>query len=235
MKGFSIQNGIEYRIGIEGERWTQGAGVELEVTTRAGQPVCVLIAEGSEKKIKAKDPGAFAVIESREGTGPSLKARFDLPRNARITDKTGSLYVLYGEPASLANLKLCVEPHPWFGEIRDVLTHHYRFALKTTAMGKSGKVEFKFEPSGASEWASLTHLLMKLSLEETDLNLTLEFHRTVINALKPGLSGEKASGSFQRSVPLADLIHGFNQRLNPEAAIACLDGVIEEYRSRGWL
>jgi len=235
MKGFSFHNGVEYRISIEGERWTQGSAVELEVATRAGQPVLVTLAEGNERKIKAKDPEAFTGIDSREGTGPSFKARFELPVNVRITDKSGSLYLLYGDPGKLANLKLSIDPHPWFGEICDLLVRHYRFSLKSTIMGKKGKVELKLEPSGAKEWASLTHLFVLLSLEKDSLELTLEFHRTVVNALKPGLVAEKASGSFHRSLPLAGIVHDFNQRLNSDAVVASLDSLIEEYRSRGWL
>ncbi|NDG83763.1 MAG: hypothetical protein EBX52_01845 [Proteobacteria bacterium] len=235
MKGFSVQNGVEFRIVLEGERWTQGGTVAIEVTSRPGQPLKVAIAEGSERKIKAKDASAFAEIESRDGAGPSLKTQFELPRNSRITDKSGSLYVLYGDPGKPANLKLIVDPHPWFGEICEVLVRHYRFSLKSTSMGKKGKVELKLEPSGAKEWASLTHLIASLSLEEDALELTLEFHRTVVNALKPGLTAEKAVGKFHRSLPVAEIIHSFNQRLNPEAVILSLDAMMEEYRSRGWL
>jgi hypothetical protein len=238
MKGFSVQNGTEYRILVEGERWNQGDVLDVEIRSAESAPVLVAVAEGQDRKIRAKSADAFEVLESREGAGPVFRTRFELQEDARITDKSGSLYLLYGNPesgASLASLKLTVEPHPVLSGIRDLLTHHFRFALKSASTGKSSCVEFKLEPSGAKEWASLSQLLARLRMGKETIELELVFHRTVINALKPGLAGEKISRGFQRSVPSKDLIHGFNGRLDTEAAIQVLESVFSEYREQSWL
>ncbi len=238
MKGFSIQGGTEYRITVAGERWNQGDSLSIEIGTASAAPVFVAIAEGTDKKIRAKSEDSFEILESREGDGPGFKTVFTLAGNARITDKSGSLYLLYGNPGAketLANLKLSIAPHPVFLDVCDLMTGHFRFALKNTAMGKSGRVEFKFEPSGAKEWASLSHLFLRIRTENDSIELELLFHRTVINALKPGLAAEKTSRSFQRTIPTGDIVHGFNGRLNSEAAKAVLESIFSEYREQSWL
>jgi len=235
MKGISIQNGVEFKVSVEGERWSQGSQVHVEIQTQAQQKIRLALAEGNEKKLKAKDPNAFSVLETQDGTGPSLKTQFTIPLHARITDKSGSLFLLYGNPDSLANLRLTIEPNPLFAEIRDVLIRQFRFALKTTAMGKKSFVEFKFEPSGAKEWASLSHLFVRMNTDESVIHLELEFHRTVINALKPGLTAEKTSRTFHRELSHRNVVHDFNQRLNSEAVATILEGIFAEYQNQSWL
>jgi hypothetical protein len=235
MKGFSIQNGIEFKISLEGEHWAQSSQIQVEVSTLSGQRIRVSLAEGNEKKVKAKDANAFTVIETQEGIGPSFKTHFAVPKNARITDKSGSLFLLYGNQDPLANLKLIIDPHPLLIEIRDVLIRHFRFALKATTTGKKSRVEFKFEPSGAKEWASLSHLFARFSQETSGIHLELEFHRTIINALKPGLAAEKVSRCFQREMPQREIVHDFNQRLNSEVVISILQEVFQDYQNQSWL
>ena len=235
MKGISIQNGVEFKVTVEGERWSQGSNIQLEVFTHSSHPIWVALAEGHEKKLKAKDPNAFSVLASQDGVGPHLKAQFTVPKNARITDKSGSLFILYGNQNTLAHLKLTIDPHPLFIEIRDILIRQFRFALKTVVMGKKSVVEFKFEPSGAKEWASLSHLITRMSTDDSHVHLEIEFHRTVINALKPGLSAEKASRSFRCELPRRDVIHDFNQRLNSDAVTLVLEQIFAEYQNQSWL
>ncbi len=96
MKGFSVQGGMEYRVNVSGEKWNQGDALEVEIRTADQARIFIAVAEGNDKKIRSKSEDAFEILESKEGSGPGLTARFRLPENSRITDKSGSLYLLYG-------------------------------------------------------------------------------------------------------------------------------------------
>jgi ribosomal protein S13 len=159
-----------------------------------------------------------------------------VPIDARITDKSGSLYAIYGvgnPPANPANLRLQIEPHLHIRDLSEVLTHHFRFTLKSTSMGKKQEVELKFEPSGSKEWASLETLTVSARLMKTELQLKFLFQRKEINALKSALTAQSVKKTIEKSFSLNDIIHDFNQRLNKEIVTAGLDSIFEEYRAQG--
>jgi hypothetical protein len=74
--------------------------------------VCLFLASGSEKRIKTKSPDAFEILESIKSATSPLKQHLTPPVDVRITDKTGSLYLLYGLAGypHQAQLRLQVEP-----------------------------------------------------------------------------------------------------------------------------
>jgi hypothetical protein len=238
MKGFTAQNGVQLRITIEGESWSQGDRVSVSLESTPASVAFLALANGSEKKIKAKSEGAFEVLDSVSKNSSSLQHEFQLSPDSRITDKSGSLYVLYGAGdavTGLAHLRLSILPHLHLRDLAEVITHHYRFTLKSTSMGKKNEVEFKFEPSGSREWASLEELILQIRMTNGSLNLEFTFHRKEINALKSTLTAQSTKQALSRSYDLASGVHDFNQRLNKEKVIDLLDSVFSEYRSHSGL
>jgi hypothetical protein len=235
MKGFTVQNGNEIRLEIEGERWFQGDSVKMRLDAKKEAHLFLGLAVGTEKKIKAKSEDAFQILESSEMNALSLSKEFQLPVDARITDKSGSLYAIYGignPPATLASLRLQVDPHPHIRDLVEVLTHHYRFTAKTFVMGKKQEVEIKLEPSGAKEWASLESLTLLARLDGSKLHLKFQFQRKEINAMKTALTAQSVTRTLEKAFGLNEIIHDFNQRLNKEKMILAMDALIEEYRSQ---
>ncbi len=236
MKGFSVQNGVELRIEIIGEAWSQGEPVRVRLEAKKESTLFLELADGSEKKIRAKATDAFKTLSRIQGTGTLLETTFELPLDCRISDKSGSLHVLYGvgnPPAQPASLRLTVNPNPHLKDLGEVLTHHYRFTLKSVSMGKKSDVEMKFEPSGGKEWASLESLTVSARLLKTELQLKFFFQRKEINALKSALTAQSVKRTIEKNFPLKDILHDFNQRLNKENVTAGLDSIFEEYRARG--
>ena len=235
MKGFTVQNGIELRIEVEGEHWVQGSRVKMQLQTKREAHLFLGLAVGSEKKIKARTEDAFQIVESIDSTGLNLSKEFQLPIDARITDKSGSLYAVYGigtPPATLASLRLHINPHPIIQDLVEVLTHHYRFTAKSSAMGKKQEVEIKLEPPGAKEWASLESLDLLARLDESRLHLKFLFRRREINAMKTALTAQTVKRTMEKAFDLSNIIHDFNRRLNKERMILGMEALIEEYRSQ---
>lgn len=229
MKGFSFQNGVEFKINIEGESWPQGSVVSGKLETRA-QKARVILAQGSEKKVKAKSPDAFKILE--ETTDSEWK--FQLTQDAPITDATSSLYLLYGSGEALetlGQLRLNVLPHHHIKDLMDTFVTQFRFALKKVSSGKNGYVEIKLDPPTIKDWASLEQVLICAKLKLESLEAIFIFTRKQIDAAGGALSAKTIKIEVERDWPFSSIIHHFNQRLNIDKMQKELEKVVEEYRS----
>jgi|GEM_PF-6518434 len=238
MKGFSVQKGIELRVEIEGEKWAQGDSVRARLSSKAAAPLYLALASGNEKKVKAKSEGAFQILGEKTENSNEISHEFMLPLDAPITDKSSSPYLLYGigNPSeSSASLRLQVVPHVHLMDFSEVLTHHFRFGQRSIVNGKKNRVDFKFEPSGGKEWASLEELIVSFKLGDAVLGVQWVFHRKEINALKSALTAQSTQRTLERSLELKTLVHDFNQRLDKERVIEELESVFTEYRSQNGL
>jgi hypothetical protein len=238
MKGLSFQNGVEYKINIDGESWSQGDSISVTLESKTPSSLNLFLAEGVDKKVKAKSPDAFTVLEKFSSETSPLKQTIALPLSARISDKSGSLYVLYGkeeQTEKLGQLRLNVIPHLLIRDFIDLMTAHFRFAQKTTSAGKNDEVEVKLDPSGSKEWASLEQLLLRVQITEETMEVYFQFHRSEVDPTKGGLSSISVKREVTRTWNLSEIVHDFNQRLNKEVTTAAVEAVFAEYRSAGWL
>lgn len=238
MKGFSNQSGVELRIEVLGERWAQGDRIQVNLECKSKNTLYLALASGLEKKVKARAPDAFHLLQENRTLGQTLSCQFTLDPDCRITDKSGSLYILYGvgdPPTHPASLRLQIEPHVHSKDFIEVLTQSFRFSQKSFSMTKTNEVEFKLGPPGSKEWASLEGLSVFLKMNHEVLHCRFHFQRKEINALKSTLTAEKVSKTFQQNFPLKDLVHEFNQRLNRDAVFALFESVTSEYRSQSSL
>lgn len=240
MKATSFQNGIEFKIHVEGEQWSQGDLIRgtCEAISRHPNtetpPVLVRLAYGIDKKVKAKNEDAFEVLE--KATGPDWK--FQLPLTAAVSEKSGSYYLLYGSSENLSSmgaLRLTVLPHPLLVELTEVITTQFRFRLKSTSSGKNDFTEFKFDPPSSQDWALLDQLLLDLKIENDSISAQFNFKRNEVDPTKVGLSTKKTVRTLKASWSVPALTHSFNGRLNKDAAEAMITQVMTEYRSKGWL
>jgi hypothetical protein len=88
MKGMSFQNGVEFRITIEGESWTPGSTIQGRIESKPSAKGMVILAEGIDKKVKAKSPDAFVVLNEITLTQAPFDWHFELPMDSRISDKS---------------------------------------------------------------------------------------------------------------------------------------------------
>jgi hypothetical protein len=244
MKGISFQEGVEFKLSIQGETWLQGEALsgDLEANVKnAGASLGemrVILAETTERKLKSKSVDGFHVLEEAKSTTSPLQFNFKLPVDARISDKPGSLFILYGsrsDPHTLGMLKLAIAPHHLIHDLIELMRTEFRFALKNLTAGKGNFVEAKLEPSGSKEWAQLEELILAAKLTDETLETKFIFNRNAVDAIKAGLQTKIEHREIERSWELSEFVHDFNGRLNKDAATTAIQNVISEYRSAGWL
>jgi hypothetical protein len=244
MKGMSFQNGVEFKLNLDGESWQQGGTLSGSLDLNLRNPGAslpeprVLLVETTDRKLKAKSADAFQVLAEHRGLEAVKSFQFALPPTARISDKAGSLYVLYGsgdQLLSLGLLRLNVLPHHYVQDWMDLLRTQFRFALKKLSHGKKGFVEAEFDPPSAKEWAQLDTLNVHFKWEPPKLISNWVFNRAEVDGLKAGLQTKITRREVNREHQCTDLVHGFNDRLNKDAAETVVNAVIEEYRGQGWV
>lgn len=243
MKGVSFQNGVEFKITIEGESWAQGSLIQGKIESKPGAKAQVILAEGTDKKVKLKSPDAFVVLEEATIAYAPYEWKFQLPVDARVSDKSGALYVLYGHGENLeklGQLRLNIIPHQHTKDLIDLLTSHFRFAFKSVAAGKKQTTEVKLDPPGNKDWSMLEQLVLFVRINndtpgEETMDVKFQFHRQEVDALKGGLATKSVKREIDRSWNLAQIILSFNGRLDKDIITAEIDKLIAEYRDAGWL
>lgn len=238
MKGLSFQNGVEYRVVIDGETWPQGGSLTGRLESKTPSSLFVCLAEASDKKVKAKAPNAFTILEKANSNTSPLSWSFQLPLDARISDKSGSLYLLYGaeeNPEKLGQLRLAIQPHALLIDTVELFTHHFRFALKNTSAGKGNWVEVKLDPPGSKEWNFLDQLILYLQLTNDSIETRFQFHRKEVDAMKAGLSTKITKQEVQKTWNRKQIVHDFNQRLNKDQVMQLVESTFAEYHQQGWL
>lgn len=244
MKGVSFQNGIEFKLSIDGESWSQGDtfsctldAIEKNPGAMTKAPIRCYLAAGMDKKVKSKTEGAFEILAEFLPESCPSKWSFKIALDSRITDTKGSLYLLYGNSPELENLghlRLNVLPHLWIREISEILTSHFRFVTPSSFTGKKGFTDLFFKPPSSRDWASLVELELKMKITETEIHAAFLFHRSEIDALKAGTQKKSVTKTVERNWQITKLIHDFNQRLNKETAELEIQSVIDDYQTQGW-
>lgn len=243
MKGMSFQNGVEFKLSLAGESWQQTGKICGELTWNVRNPGApepsprVILVETTERKLKAKSEEAFQVVETREGAD-SRHFEFLLAPNARISDKAGSLYLLYGTGTdlwTLGRLRLQIDPHPVIQDWIDLLRTHFRFSFKRVSQGKRGFVEAELDAPSGSEWAQLESLVAQMQWAPPQIETQWIFHRKEVDGMKAGLQTKVVKREVERSLPISEIVHAFNGRLNKDLAEQTLQAVFDEYRGKGWL
>ena len=238
MKGVSFQNGVEFKVTLEGESWSQGDTLRGKIESKPQSQAQLILAEGIDKKVKLKTPDAFVVLEELSTKSLPFEWSFKLSLDARISDKSASLYLLYGNNDNiekLGQLRLNVLPHIHIKDLIDLCTNEFRFALKGISFSKSGDTEVKFDPPSNSEWTFLEQLVIQLKQDSNSLQAKFQFHRKEIDGSKGGLATKSVKREVSRKWNKAQIIHDFNQRLNKEIMAIEFEKVIAEYKDAGWL
>lgn len=194
MKGLFIHQNVEYLLETKRETWCQGDVVDgvVKVRNHGSEKITissmkVIIASGEFKKVKAKTDGCYQVILEEEVVAPfelagketkEFPVTIKLKEDAPITDKSSSLYLLYGPSdlglMKLGQLQLTINVHRHIGEILKVFEGFVRFKLNSLK-AKGATVEAKLFPPNNRQFAILDYLNLKLNLEEDILKLKYVF------------------------------------------------------------
>ncbi|MBF0205327.1 MAG: hypothetical protein HQK53_00415 [Oligoflexia bacterium] len=213
MKGTVVKDNLEYIIETNNENWLQGDKVaghfyikksskDSNSNGNSNPNLLIHLAYGEFKKIHEKRFDAWKILETHqinqdESQDVSLKVQweFSLPFDAPITDKNGSLYLLYGKydkrrgSESSENgvehwsdwgiLQLNVDNHPYLNYFTETLDRFLRFKIKQKKFAK-GWVEFKFLPPSSREWSNVDSLFCYLRMQteqnkQTDLQMEIRY------------------------------------------------------------
>jgi hypothetical protein len=192
MKGTHFQRPTELVLNIHGEEWQQGdllKGVFL-VKNHGTEALDlenfgVTIAWGENRKVKAKADGCFKTVFQAKfpktsvpaGQEKELAWEFQLPQDAPVTDKTGTLYALFGhteQPWQGGNLLLTVKLPKLARDLLEMFENFLRFKVKEVK-NKKKKIEVKFLVPASKDFAGVEGLTMDLSIVEKVLEMEFYF------------------------------------------------------------
>lgn len=238
MKGVSFQNGVEFKIQIEGESWQPGDLIKGQIESKPLAEGSLYFVEGIDKKIKTKSADAFIILKEQNAKTLPQEWEYSIPMDARISDKNGSLYLLYGRGDALEKLgllKLNIIPHLLIRDLIALICGNFRFAQKNLSAGKKGLAEIKLDPPGVKEWAMLEQLVLFAKISDSHLECNFQFHRKEVDATKGGLATKTVKREIKKEWKRNEITYDFNQRLNTEVMMVEIEKIIAEYRSQGWL
>ena len=216
MKGVFFQKPFELCLQVDGETWSQNDEITGYFTAKnPGSAEATLelprvfLVEGQLAQVRQKSPRAFEVLspvvsESSKKMGSQKEEKFTwkfkLDRNCSITDKSSSLFLLYGQGESLeklGQLQLIVYPEKTIGEIIQTWQTQFRFVLKTQKSNK-GCVEIKFAPPDGRAYAAIEQMIASFCFENENLKAKYVFSVNKIDASVGNMELKKTKKEFNQ-------------------------------------
>lgn len=248
MKGTSFQKPFEFNLLVDGESWKQGDAIEGTLVTRshAGEAmtldgVKVSLAYGQLSQVKAKNPEAFEILGTvAMPAGKSLAPRaeerlswrFELDRNAPVTEKGSSLFLLYGSADSsekLGQLQLPIHPFPLIQDLIELIRVEFRFVVKHLRAAKGGWTEVKLVPPSAQALAFLEYLQVYAKMAGDRLKLRYAFSVKKLDA-SAGVHLKKGKREWEQELGPEDY-RVASGRLNHERLKAAVQDVLTQLTS----
>ncbi len=215
MKGLFFQRPLEFRLLVDGESWRQGDTVKgtlivknqgtSEVQT-AG--IGVWLAHAAGTKVAQKKEDAFTALADRAFSEPSSIApgadvqmswEFPLDVNCPITDKSKSLYLVYGQgnpTPLLGQLQLKVQPFQAIQDYLAILNTEFRFVIKSMKSSK-GYVEVKLEPPTAKAYVSVEGLTLSCRIADGKMEFEYDFEMKKVQAGPASMKLDKSHKNYE--------------------------------------
>jgi hypothetical protein len=252
VKATFFQKPLEFNLTIEGESWRQGDAVSgtLLVKNHGAQEIDsseirVILAHGAISKVRKKDSGAFHVLTFQpmpaQKVSPAGQAsfswKFETDRNCTVTEKSASLFILYGKgdapevPGaldSLGQIQLVFHPEWVIEEFLKSLQTQYRFVLKSMKSSK-GWLECKMVPPSARHFASVEQLLLSFHYDDDSLKVHYEFDVKKLEALAATTSLSKQKREFEQTFSSTEYLR--NGRFNFDFVEASIRDVMAQISS----
>jgi hypothetical protein len=232
MKGVIIESGLEISVTVPSDSYAQGDTVRCTLTVKNRStntvtlpPLLLQIAVGIHKKVKGREAGAFEVLASAPLAFPnnlapssSVEALWEhtLAQNAVISEKTQSLYLLFGSGSTsppAGQLPLSITPHRHLEEVIRTMEMVFQFTPKGIAW-KDGAVIVKYKPPSSREYTLVEELSLGLSRSEGNLVMRYRFKVKKFESSEIGVQIKKGMADFERILAPQDYLFGgdyFNQ------------------------
>jgi hypothetical protein len=213
MRGSCFIKPFELIITTEQESWEQGGEISghLEIKGDGDQgEIRVVLAYGTFKKVRKQTEDAFTAPISIN-LGADGKFSTLLTIDAAITDKSGSLYLLYGvgdDLSKFGQLQLQVDAAAPLITFQKILVDFFRFRVAQTKFNK-GYVEIKLAPPGTKEFVTLDALTCLLRMDGDDLEIKYTFKVRTLDMASGKMQVEQKAKKFEsRLNPKEYLLHG---------------------------
>jgi hypothetical protein len=231
MRSVFFQRPLEYQIETSGEEWNQGDSLSgtLRVRNNGGdslstQAVQILLAYALKKELKDGKADAWQVRETLNFDLPELDAgaqhtaewTLPLPSDCPLTDKSGTLFLLFGGTEVLENggrIDLQVRLHPLLQSFLQTFTTQFKFLEKHRKHVK-GWAEAKLNPPDTQEYSSLDHLLCHLRVREEQLEVRHFFKVKVFSREENYVKMRRKTRELEQSLSPEDYLQtgGFPNR-----------------------
>jgi hypothetical protein len=241
MKATFFQKPLEFNLVIEGESWRQGDAVSGSLLVKNhgsdeldASEIRVVLAQGAITKVRKKDSGAFTAISAQSmdaqkvlpGKQASFSWKFETERNCAVTEKSSSLFVLYGKGESLDSLgqiQLVIHPYFVIEEYLKSLQTQFHFVLKSLKSNK-GWLDCKMAPPSSRNFASVEQLLLSFHFESDTLMVHYRFDVKKLEALAATTTLSKQTREFEQSINSTQYLR--NERFNYEFIEASIRDVM---------
>lgn len=209
MKGIIFLKPLEYTIIANGERWRQGDVVSglLKIknysTDSVELPLVIIsLSVGNFKKIKVKDKKAWeSLAEITLGEKITIGAleekelswHFQLPEDCSITDKSGSVYLIFFDhhgSAPAGQLELVIDPKLVITQFLEIFQNFLRFKVVQTKFSK-GMVEIKLTPPSSKEMNHVESLILRMKEVSKTLELDYTFNLHAFEMIAGNLMAQK--------------------------------------------
>lgn len=209
MKGTVVLKPLEYTLEAQGEKWHQGDKIKgsLKIRNHSQEKVevnslLVSLSMGTYKKVKAKDPKAWTLLDKKTITenlsiAPSGESEFpfefQLAEDCLITDKNGSLYLAFHEVDAgvpMTYIELKVEQKLVIKQILEILENFLRFKVKEIKNEKN-KVDIKLIAPTSREMSNIDSLILNISEVEKTLHIHYTFNIKSLDLASPTMQVEK--------------------------------------------
>ncbi|MBF0279616.1 MAG: hypothetical protein HQM13_17590 [SAR324 cluster bacterium] len=205
MKGFYFQRPFEYHLVAEGEEWEQGGRIcgTIRVKNTESEKVDsnslqIGLAYGNFKKIKDREDDAWKEIQTEVlaeslNFAPEEEREFEwgffLASDCPITDKSGSLFLLYGDGDLYSQGRIDVRMNlmPILQSFLQTFETQFRFQKKY----EKSNLEFtevKLVPPDSKDFPTLDHVLCYLRIHEEKMEIRYSFKMKSL-----GVKGDKSS------------------------------------------
>lgn len=209
MRGISIQKPLEFRLEVPIDTVTQGDLLPCSVTVKnhGAEPIPLAhfslnLALGNLKKVKGKAEDAFDILVRAEldrsltvAPGEEVSAAWDftLDRNAPISDKGQSPYLLYGNGESsalLGQLPLTVQMHAHYRAIFDTCETVLSLINKGETW-KDGYTTVKYKAPDLRKFSLVDEILISVRFVEDSLEVLFQFKVKKLDATATSMNFKK--------------------------------------------
>lgn len=226
MRGVTIQNQLELRLECPIEFATQGdrAPCSLTVKNHGSDPVPLAqlsleLALGNLKKVKAKDVDAFESLAQAEldrslvvapGGHATASWEFSLDRNAPISEKNQTPFLLYGnsdDKAQLGQLQLTVKMHPHYRAIFDTCETVLSLIDKGESW-KDGYTSVKYKAPDLRKFSLVDEIVIGARFVDESLEVVYSFKVKKLEATSTNLNFKKGKAEVAQTWAPQDYLFG---------------------------